>query len=127
LTGITEAHYPLEDFSIPGRIVLNRTVWVAKTGSDLKHMNDVFRMADQRPLLCAENEVGSTNFIGVAVTSSILELTVDHIAGFSGTQQSTLALIRGEVYFVTLTYESALDCIENGDLKVILQISNKPI
>lgn len=127
LAGTIQAPNPLEDFSIIGRVVRSRTVWVARTGSDLKHMDDVFRVVDQRPLLCATTEAGSTNFVGVAVTSSILELPVDHLAGFPGTRQATLALIRGEVDFVALTFESALDRIENGDLKVILQISAKPI
>ena len=127
LTGATQAPNPLEDFSILGRVVRSRTVWVVKTESNLKHMDDVFRVAAQKPLLCAISEVGSTNFVGVAVTSAILELPVDHLAGFPGTRQSTLALIRGDVDFVSVTFESALDRIENGDLKVILQISDKPI
>ncbi|MBL0712268.1 MAG: hypothetical protein JJV98_01090 [Desulfosarcina sp.] len=127
LTGNTQAPNPLEDFSILGRIVRSRTVWVAATGSDIKHMDDIFRVADQRPLLCATTEAGSTNFVGVVVTSSMLKLPVDHLAGFPGTRQTSLALIRGEVDFVALTFESALDRIENGDLKVILQISARPI
>ena len=127
LAGVAQAPNPLEDFSILGRVVRSRTVWVVKTGSDLKHMDDVFRVAAQKPILCAISEVGSTNFVGVAVTSSILEVPVDYLAGFPGTRQSTLALIRGEVDFVALTFESALDRIESGDLKVILQISEKPI
>ena len=127
LTDTTQAPNPLEDFSILGRVVRSRTVWVSRPGSDLKHMADAFRLADKRPLLCATTEAGSTNFVGVAVTSSILKLPVDHLAGFPGTRQSTLALIRGEVDFVQLTFESALDRIENGDLEVILQISDRPI
>jgi tripartite-type tricarboxylate transporter receptor subunit TctC len=127
LTDTTQAPNPLEDFSILGRVVRSRTVWVSRPGSDLKHVDEAFRLADKRPLLCASTEAGSTNFVGVAVTSSILSIPVDHLAGFPGTRQSTLALIRGEVDFVQLTFESALDRIENGDLKVILQISDRPI
>ena len=127
LTGTTQAPNPLEDFSILGRVVRSRTVWVVRTESNLKHMDDIFRVADQKPPLCAITEAGSTNFVGVAVTSAILKLPVDYLAGFKGTRQSTLALIRGDVDFVSLTFESALDRIENGDLRVILQISDKPI
>ena len=127
LTGTTQAPNPLEDFSILGRVVRSRTVWVVRAESNLKHMDDVFRVSAQKPLLCGISEVGSTNFVGVAVTSAILKLPVDHLAGFPGTRQSTLALIRGDVDFVSVTFESALDRIENGDLKVILQISEKPI
>ncbi len=127
LTGETQAPNPLEDFTILGRVVRSRTVWVARRGSDLNHMDDAFRLADNRPLLCATTEAGSTNFVGVAVTSAMLAVPVDHLAGFDGTRQTTLALIRGEVDFVALTFESALDRIENGDLKVILQISDSPI
>jgi tripartite-type tricarboxylate transporter receptor subunit TctC len=127
LTETTQVPNPIEDFTILGRVVRSRTVWVVRAGSDLKQMDDIFRTAAQRPLLCASTEAGSTNFVGVAVTSAILGLPVDHLAGFPGTRQTTLALIRGEVDFVSHTFESALDRIESGDLRVILQISDKPI
>jgi tripartite-type tricarboxylate transporter receptor subunit TctC len=127
LTGTTQTPNPLEDFSILGRVVRSRTVWVSRPGSGLKSMENAFRLADQRSLLCAATEASSTNFLGVAVASSILELPVDYLAGFPGTRQSTLALIRGEADFVSLTFESALDRIENGDLEVILQVTDSPI
>jgi tripartite-type tricarboxylate transporter receptor subunit TctC len=127
LTGTTQTPNPLEDFSILGRVVRSRTVWVTRPGSGLKSMENAFRLADKRSLLCAATEASSTNFLGVAVASSILGLPVDYLAGFPGTRQSTLALIRGEADFVSLTFESALDRIENGDLEVILQITDSPI
>jgi len=127
LAGTTKVPNPIEDFTILGRVVRSRTVWVAKAGSELKGMDGIFRAAAKRPLLCASTEAGSTNFVCVAVASAILDIPVDHLAGFPGTRQTTLALIRGEVDFVSHTFESALDRIESGDLKVILQISDKPI
>lgn len=127
LTGTTQVPNPIEDFTILGRVVRSRTVWVVKADSELKGMDDIFQIVERRPLLCASTEAGSTNFVGVAVASAILDIPVDHLAGFRGTRQTTLALIRGEVDFVSHTFESALDRIESGDLKVILQISDKPI
>jgi tripartite-type tricarboxylate transporter receptor subunit TctC len=127
LTGTTQVPDPIEDFTILGRVVRSRTVWVVKADSEIKGMDDIFRLAAQRPLLCASTEAGSTNFVGVAVASAILDIPVDYLAGFPGTRQTTLSLIRGEVDFVSHTFESAIDRIENGDLKVIMQISDKPI
>jgi tripartite-type tricarboxylate transporter receptor subunit TctC len=127
LTGLTQSPNPIRDFTILGRVTRSKTVWITGNKSGFHSMEDVFRISRHRPVLFGITEAGSTNFSVVAVTSHILRFPVDYIAGFPGTRQSTLALIRGEVDLVSVTFESALDRIESGDLKVLLQIGDTPI
>jgi len=63
------------------------------------------------------------------VTSFLLgiEKKIDFIAGFSGSRQTSLAVMRGEADLVAFTFESILNRIEAGDLRPLLQVSDQQI
>ena len=99
-------------------------VWVTGPESPLRTMDDVFAAAEKRPIVFGHNDVGSTAFVDTTVVSNLLSLDVRHIAGFSGSRAASLAAVRGEVDFVAYTFESILDRIESGDLRLVLQVAD---
>jgi tripartite-type tricarboxylate transporter receptor subunit TctC len=127
LTGAKNAPNPASDFSILGRIVRNQTVFVTANNSPFRTMADVFDESKKRPIVFGISEVGSTNFVNIAVVANLLGINAEFIAGFAGSRETSLAAIRGEVDLSAFTFESVLDRLIAQDLRALLQISPKRI
>ncbi|HEY5595929.1 MAG TPA: tripartite tricarboxylate transporter substrate-binding protein [Candidatus Bipolaricaulota bacterium] len=127
LTGEVQAPNPGTDFTILGRVVRDQSVWVTGPDSPFQTMEHLLARAREHPVLFGISEVGSTNFVSIAIGSSLLGIDAQYVAGFPGSSETSLAVIRGEVDLTSLTYESVLDLIEAGDLRPLLQISVEPI
>jgi tripartite-type tricarboxylate transporter receptor subunit TctC len=127
LSGGAKAPNPVKDFSILGRVVRSRQLWVTAWNSGLKTMQDVLIESRKRPIIFAITDVGSTNFINIAVASKILGIRSEYVAGYPGSRESSMAVLRGEADIVGMTFESGLDRIEAGDLRPLLQIDAKRI
>ena len=118
---------PARDFSILGRVMRNRQLWTTGSGSGFQTIEDVLTVASDRSILFGITEVGSANFVGIAVTSSLLGIEADFVAGFPGSRESSLAAIRGDVDLVSHTFDSVRDRIEAGQLRPLLQASTERI
>ena len=127
LSGETEAPNPARDFTVLGRLVRQRAVWCAAANSQIRSLEDVLMTAGKRKILFAISEAGSTNFVNVIVGSALLNIDAECISGFGGSRGSALAVLRGEADLLSLTFESALDHIEAGDLRPLLQIAGERI
>jgi tripartite-type tricarboxylate transporter receptor subunit TctC len=123
----TDAPDPAQAFTILGRIANIQHVWVTSGTSPLKSIEDLFAKAEAGPILFALTDVGGTPFISAAVGAELLGIEAAFLAGYPGTREQSLALIRGEADVGSVTFESILDRIEAGDLRPILQISLEPI
>jgi tripartite-type tricarboxylate transporter receptor subunit TctC len=127
LTGETKAPNPVNDFSILGRVVRSRQIWVTAGSSPLKTMDMVLNESRRKPILFAISDVGGTSFLNVVVGSHLLKMRHDLVAGYPGSRESSLAVLRGEVDIMSIPFESALDRIEAGELRPILQIASERI
>lgn len=127
LTGESSAPNPAKDFTILGRVVRNQVVLVTGYSSPFRTIEDVLAEAGRRHILFGISEIGSTNFVNMAVTASLLGIDARFIAGFAGSRETSLAAMRGEVDLSAFTFESILDRVEAQDLRPILQISAKTI
>jgi tripartite-type tricarboxylate transporter receptor subunit TctC len=126
LSGV-DAPDPASAFTILGRIANIQHVWVTSGSSSLQSIEDVFAKAETDPILFALTDLGGTPFISAAVGAELLGIEAAFLAGYPGTREQSLALIRGEADVGSVTFESILDRIEAGDLRPILQISVEPI
>jgi tripartite-type tricarboxylate transporter receptor subunit TctC len=127
LTGKTNAPNPARDFTILGRIVRNLHVCVTAGDSPLRTMDDILAESRKRPILVGISEAGSTNFVNLAVTADLLGINTEFIAGFGGSRETSLAVVRGDIDMAGFTFESILDRIEAQDLRPVLQISAERI
>lgn len=123
LTGETKAPNPARDFTILGRIVRSQLVWVTGKNSPFKTMEDVLKESKKRPIVFGISDIGSTHFVNIAVVSDLLNIRHEYVAGYPGSRESSLAVLRGDVDILSITFESALDRIESGDLRPLLQTS----
>lgn len=127
LTGETESPNPATDFTILGRLARTQQVWTTGGRSSFHTMDDLLAEAQQRPLLFGTVEVGSTDFVASVVSSQLLGLDAEFIAGFANSRSATLAALRGEVDVVCFNFDSILDQIEAGDLRLLMQVSTERI
>jgi tripartite-type tricarboxylate transporter receptor subunit TctC len=127
LAGETRAPNLAKDFSILGRVARSRQVWVTAGNSPLKTIEDVLRDSRKRPIVFAISDVGGTGFLNVAVGCNMLDIRHEYVAGYPGSRESSLAVLRGEVDILSLPFESGLDRIEAEDLRPILQIDTERI
>jgi tripartite-type tricarboxylate transporter receptor subunit TctC len=127
LQGKQDVPDPAVDFTILGRVVRTRQVIYTGAGSPLKTMEDLFRENQKRPILAAISEVGSITFHNLAIPFHLLGIPLVFIAGYPGSREISLAIIRGEVDLSTNNFESILDRIEAGEIRPLLQVTDEPI
>jgi tripartite-type tricarboxylate transporter receptor subunit TctC len=127
LTGRTEAPDLTTDFAILGRVMVTEQILATATNSSFRSMDDVLAAARERPILYGMTEVGGTNFVGIAVTSLLLDIDIEYVSGFRSSQQVVLAAIRGEVDLIGGTFGSKFRSISEGDLRPVLQLAAERI
>ena len=126
LSGV-DAPDPASAFTILGRLANIQHVWVTSATSSLESIEDVFAKAEAGPILFALTDVGGTPFISAAVGAELLGIEATFLAGYPGTREQSLALIRGKRTSDRSPSSRFSDRIEAGDLRPILQISVEPI
>ena len=126
MSGSTPAPNPAE-FSILGRVKVNRVVIAAAGESKFKALDDVLNESRKRPIVFGISEAGSTSFFNCVVASHLVGIKPRYLSGFTGSLGTEMAVMRGEADLLSGTFDSLLDHIENGDLIPILQTGSEPI
>jgi tripartite-type tricarboxylate transporter receptor subunit TctC len=111
---------PVDDFTVLGRLIHSDPVWVVSADSRFRTVDDL--LSTNEPLLFGLVDVSSVGFLTSSIASELLGMSVDYLAGYGGSRETTLGLLRGEVDVAGFTFESILDRIEAGDLRVVLQL-----
>ncbi len=127
LSGEAGAPRPAADFTILGRVARSLHIWATAPNSGIETMEDVFRVAAQRPLVFGIRDVGSTSFVSIVLGSELAHIPSAIVPGYGGSRGAALAALRGEVDLVSVNFQSVISTIEAGDLKPLLQISDHPI
>jgi tripartite-type tricarboxylate transporter receptor subunit TctC len=118
---------PSRDFAIVGRVSRSRKALVVRAESPLRTVDDLIAAQREKPLLCGVTGVASDNFVNTVVTMSLLGLNARYLFGYSGSREEMLSVLRGEVDFITLNYETLQPAVEAGELRVLLQSAETPL
>ena len=127
LGGDADVPNPATDFTILGRVSSYRHIWATASSSPFKTFDDLLAESKKRPIVAAVVEAGGTAFANFAITSHLLGIDLEYIAGFPGSKQASMSVVRGEVDVGSLGYESSLKLVESGDLRPLMQSSLDPI
>lgn len=118
---------PATEMTVLGRVARSRMVWIASESSRWRTIEDILLESQKRRIVFAVSEVGSTNFIGIVVGTSLLEMKMEFLSGYAGSRETMLGLLRGEADLMSATFESVVSQIEAGNLRPILQIDSEQI
>jgi tripartite-type tricarboxylate transporter receptor subunit TctC len=119
--------HPLRDFTVLGRVAVEDALWVTGSASPYRTIQDVLSAAERQPVLFGISDVGATSFVLTSVPAELLDLDVAYVSGYPGGQEYLVGVIRGELDVGGIAFESVRDRIEAGELRPILQISERPI
>lgn len=119
--------HPFEDFTPLGRIGMPEPVWATGPSSGFENVEEMLEASVEDPILLGITDVGSTGFVSVSVSAELLGMNLVHLAGYSGSREVSLGLIRGDFDLGGFTFESILDRVETGDIEPVLQVSARPV
>jgi tripartite-type tricarboxylate transporter receptor subunit TctC len=127
LVGGDQIPDPAADFTLLARVGGSQHVWASAADSELRSIDDLFGIVEKRPIIFGAPDAGSISFISIALGSDILKVPREIVAGYFNTSNVLLAALRGEVDVVSMNFESALDSIEAGHLRPLLQLADSAI
>ena len=118
---------PGDDLTLLGRLAPDDQCLVTSSGSELATIDALVAKGTDGPVVMATAGARGSWFLAAVVTGSLLDVPVEFVTGYPGTREASLGLLRGEVDAMVAPFDSVLDRIELGDLRVILQLSDAPL
>lgn len=115
------------DFTVLGQIAETPTAWVVAANSGIGSIEDLMRLAGQRPVVAGTRSVSNVDFAGMAVVSHLAGFPLESVSGYAGSSEVILSMIRGEVDLASFSYESLRPFLQAGDVRPILQLSMEPV
>ena len=126
LAGVDSQVDLARDLTLIGRVSMTHLVLFARVGSPYDSVEDVLAAGLEKPPVFGVSDIGGTGFIWVVIASELLGLNVDYLAGYPGTAESLLGLMRGDFDLAGYTYESVADRVVSADIRPLLQLSPQP-
>lgn len=117
----------LLDLTPLGQVARVHHVWLVSADSPLHTLEDVLRVGRRRSILFGLRDVGASSLVDSVGGAEILGLPFELVAGYDGTAGRLLALQRGEIDLITLSFEAGLSALEGGRVRPILQLFDGPI
>ncbi len=114
------------DLALLARVARLHPLLVTAQRSGLDNIDQVLARARSRPLVAGISGIFSQNFVNCSVTSNLFGFEARFVAGFPGSREIMLALVRGDIDFAAADVESVGGDLESGKLLPILQIARAP-
>ena len=116
-----------EDFTLLGLFGREPEVWLASAASEIRSMDDLFAKASQANVVYGSAAFASETWLTGSMGSKILAIEVDFVAGYKGSKERLLSLVRGELDMTSNSWSSSRAFVESGELRPLAQISSVPI
>jgi tripartite-type tricarboxylate transporter receptor subunit TctC len=117
----------LHDVTLLGQVARIHHIWLTNTGSPLRTFDDLVREGRQRPIVFGLRDLGASSLVDSVGVAQLLDFSYELVAGYNGTASRLLALQRGEIDVVTVSFEASLSALENKRVTPILQLYDRPI
>lgn len=118
---------PATDFTILGRVASSRHIWAKGADSPLPPLDVLIEDGQSRPIVFGTRGPGTLSFVDIVLASHILDLDIEIITGFKGSQDGILGVLRGDIDAVAHSHGSLLSSIEAGELRPWLQVTDEAI
>ena len=127
LLGTEDSPRLAEEFTILGLFGREPEIWLASAASNIRSMDDLFTKASQANVIYGSAAFASETWLTGSMGSDILAIEVDFVAGYKGSKERLLSLLRGELDVTSNSWSSSRAFVESGDLRPLAQISSVPI
>lgn len=119
ISDIAGANYKVGEYNYLGRVVADLRVLVTSTQNDYKTFDDV--MNSKETVKLGATGLGGSTYVDAVITGEAFGLNQKVIHGFNSSTDVRQALLRGDVHGMWGSLGSALQGVEDGDHRIILQ------
>lgn len=124
LAGMPGADYEIDSFAYLGRIVADRRVLVITLASGYESFIDVWEAGSAVKI--GATGLGGSTYVDAVIVDEALEMESDIIHGFDSSSVVRQAMLRGNIVGTWGSWGSALDAVDQGRDKIILQSGRTP-
>jgi tripartite-type tricarboxylate transporter receptor subunit TctC len=122
LTGAEGVRYDFSDWEYLGRVAAGPPVVLVAADGPYQTAADLIAASEE--VRFAIEEAGSDAFYGAAVTADTFGFPSRSITGYEGTSDIIAAIMRGEADATFLSYGSAMDGINSGEMRALMIFSD---
>ena len=127
LAGAQDVPSITEDYTLLGRVTRDFDVWVTAADGPFDNVSQIIDRSARQAVVFGTIRVPSEDWLSGVVGSHLLGIQLAFLAGYPGSSEQLLGLIRGEFDLMSLSWDSARPHIESGELRAVLQVSDRPI
>lgn len=121
LAGAEGVQFELTDLSYIGRVMAQQPVLVVSGDSDYQSFEDL--QAARGRLRFASTGPGAADYVNSSFLNETFGLDAEIVTGFEGSEETALAVIKGNVDAMTGDLDSRMDAIEAGDQRAVLALA----
>jgi tripartite-type tricarboxylate transporter receptor subunit TctC len=125
LTGAEGVRYDFSKWEFLGRVAAGPPVVLVAAEGPYQTAADLIAASDE--VRFAIEEAGSDAFYGAAVTADTFGFPAKSITGYEGTSDIIAAIMRGEADATFLSYGSALEGINSGEMRALMIFADERV
>ena len=119
LAGMRGADYKIGEFEYLGRVVADARVFVIKLDSGYDSFEAFWKLG--KAVKIGATGLGGSTYVDAVIANEALEMDLDIIHGFDSSSVVRQAMLRGNIVGTWGSFGSALDSVDQGRDKVVLQ------
>lgn len=123
IAGMRGAEYKIAEFDYLGRIVADKRVFVVTLDSGYDNIQEVFAANDQFKV--GATGLGGSTYLDAVVINEAFNLSLDIVHGFDSSSNVKQSMLRGNIAGTWGSWGSAVDAVDDGRHKVLLQSGRK--
>lgn len=119
LAGMRGADYKVGEFEYLGRLVADARVLVVSLESGYESFEEFWRLG--QTVKIGATGLGGSTYVDAVITNEALEMDLDIIHGFDSSSVVRQAMLRGNIVGTWGSWGSALDAVDQGRDRIVLQ------
>ena len=123
IAGMRGAEYKIAEFDYLGRIVADKRVFVVTLDSGYDTIQEVFEANGQFKV--GATGLGGSTYLDAVVINEAFNLSLDIVHGFDSSSNVKQSMLRGNIAGTWGSWGSAVDAVDDGRHKVLLQSGRK--
>jgi tripartite-type tricarboxylate transporter receptor subunit TctC len=121
----TDLGFDLNEVSCIANIVSDRYAIAVAKDSPIQSVEDLCNLG--RPILHSDTGIDSTSSITAVIAFSIIGCELTNVTGYSGSNETMIAVMRGEVDATLKPINSLSRYVESGDMRYLVTLSDETL
>jgi tripartite-type tricarboxylate transporter receptor subunit TctC len=111
------------DFTVLARVAARQQVILASSAANARTLEDLVALARRRSIVMGITSADSSNFASLAALTALLDLPAEYVAGYPGSREIILGLLRGDCDITSVDIETFMQMPDLSRAYPLLQIT----